>query len=288
MRFFFRVLFLGVFVLSGQASATEKSELPENCLAAREFITTLRFLRHHGEFKISEYEGNKVADQVSRGCTGAAKRFIEVTNLLLRIGVSTPNAIKKGIRFAGASQKEVKTYIKVFQRAFIAEYLDLDLSTASRLAEDLSVGFKGDSRYAREDFEEISEFCLEESGLDLTKPACSYLAWDVAKAGEKYKDGAAENFLDVLEFIQDEKGPSRSVGEALALAKEVISFGPQAVQNFKNGYRFAVSSSGLKQGYIQAMGFARKMASRSLKGVEMKLEPRPKTLRIQRRLGSTR
>lgn len=281
-------MFVGVL---GSLSALA-GELPtkkEDCLAAREYITTLGFLREHKDFQIKEDQARNVADQVSLGCTGAAQRFIKVTNLLVKSNMGTADALRNAMKFVHADDRTTETFLKVFQTAFLADEYDLDLPSSLRYALALSVQYQGEPENALADFTKVSEFCLERKGLDLSKPYCADLGVFVARTGMTYPTGAATAFFELLDFVRSEGGPSRSTAEALNLSKEVLAYGPLAVQNFRHGYQFAVSKDGFSQPYGAAMEFAKRLASRSTKeesGHALNFERSPKNEGMQRALGS--
>ena len=163
------ILVAWIFVEGAFFTAIAKEPQPEaqkSCYASREYITTLRYLRQHDEFKIPEPQAQSIADWVSQNCDGAAKRFIQVNNLLIRSGVSTTQALRKAMEFAAATPKQVEVYIELFRKAYLREGLDLDLATSTKLAEDLSLYFNGDPKNALSDFQLLSEACLESDGFE--------------------------------------------------------------------------------------------------------------------------
>ncbi|MGK0367449.1 MAG: hypothetical protein ACI9QD_000584, partial [Thermoproteota archaeon] len=93
------ICLLSLNSFSAMKSLDEKEKLIE-CKVLREYATTLQFLRGHKAFGIKESEARKVADRVSHGCTGASKRFIQITNILLRAGLGAKESIEHGIKFA--------------------------------------------------------------------------------------------------------------------------------------------------------------------------------------------
>lgn len=271
------------------AMAGELPKKKADCFAAREYITTLGFLREHKDFQIKEDDARKLSDQVSLGCTGAAQRFIKVTNLLVKSNMGTADALRTAVKFVEADDKTTETFLKVFQTAFLADEYDLDLPSSLRYALALSVQYQGEPEYALADFAKVSEFCLERKGLDLSKPYCAELGVFVARTGMAYPQGAAPSFFELLDFVRSEGGPSRSTAEALNLSKEILGYGPLAVQNFRYGYQFAVSKEGFSQPYGAAMEFAKRLASRSTKEESARgfdFERPSKNGGMQRALGS--
>lgn len=259
------VIFL-VTVFSFQKVDAKPKKNFHECLSTREFITTLNFLRKHTEFAIKEKDAVYVADQVSQGCTGAAKRFIQVTNLLTKAKLATKQAIETALKFALASPAETKTFIIIFKEAFLKKYLDLDLMTSVNLAVSLSIDSKGDAKKYKKDFQRLVEFCISTENLDLPKPRCAQMSSRITKLGKDYKKGSSEPFIELYRFlISTDDGPSLPTFDALKVAEEVIGHGPAARKNFRQAYKYATSESGLDFDKSRAIKFARKMASRSIK-----------------------
>lgn len=235
----------------------------ESCTSTREYIATLEFLRAHQELAVAEPDARKIADQVVNGCTGSAKRFIRVTQMLLRSGVGGVDAAKTGIEFSAKSDQEAETFIEVFQKAFLTEYMDLDLASALKMARSLTTEFEGDTLKVRDDFQRILEFCTSSKSLDLPRPQCGAFAVRIAKRGQGFGGSVAPSFLEAYEFLKSEKGPGLATGTALKLAEELIGASPDAAQSFIQGYKYAVSPKGLGLPDREALNFAQQMATRS-------------------------
>lgn len=230
------------------------------CPATREYITSLEYLRANKELALPEADARKVADAISKGCAGAAERFIRVSGLLSRAGFSGREAAETGKRFAVGTAAEVDTFVTVFKRAFAEEFLDLDLEDSLKMALALSKEFAGDQPQVRADFERLLAFCTEEKQLGLPKPTCGAFASRVAAKGEPWNGGIAKPFIRGFEYLTSSKGPSLVTGEALKLSEALLAAGPGAFDNFSQAYSYASAESGLALGRQDAIGFARDLA----------------------------
>lgn len=256
---------LFVAALAQAADSNEAGKSRVDCTPAREYVTTLEYLRDVKELAIKEDDARKVAEKVSTGCSGAAKRFIRVTETLSKAGLGANNMIETATDLATRTDRETDTFLTVFRKAFLPEYLDLDVRDSLRLAQSLTTEFKGDFKAVRKDFETVLEYCLSEKELDLSKPQCGDLAVKVARIGERYDGGASKPFIEALEFARSSKGPGLPVQQAVELALGVSGYGPKAHENFAQAYQYAVSQSGLNLGADKAMAFAKGLATKSSK-----------------------
>lgn len=233
------------------------------CRGAREYVTTLEFLRDKKAFEISEAEARKLAITVAEGCDGAAQRFIRVSLLLSKSGLTARDAIKTGLEFAKKSETETVTFSEVFKEAFLPEKLDLDLRDSIHLATSLTHAFEGDKKRVLGDFKRLLTYCTEAKNLDLPRSDCGIFAARVASLGQYWNGGIAQAFIDTFEFIRSnevEHGPSLITGQALKLAESVVSSGPGATENFITAYKYASARQGMDLPRAQALSFAQNMA----------------------------
>ncbi|MBS1961540.1 MAG: hypothetical protein JST04_04950 [Bdellovibrionales bacterium] len=230
------------------------------CPASREYITALEFLRSSSSLKLPEPEARKYADEIAKGCAGAAERFIRVSAMLSRAGLSGREAAETGKRFAIGTPAEVDTFVTVFKRAFAEEYLDLDLGDSLRMALSLAKEFAGDQPQVRADFEKLLAFCTEEKNLGLPKPQCGAFASRIAAKGETWNGGVAGPFIRGFEYLTSSHGPSLVSGEALKVSETLLAAGPGAFENFTQAYGYAVAEGGLHLGREDAIKFARGLA----------------------------
>lgn len=268
-----------LLVITASASALSAEPAPE-CPRAREFITTLEFLRQDVSLKVPETQARTVATAVSAGCGGAAQRFIRVAKLLNTSGFGGNDSLEEARALARATDAETDTFIIVFRQAFLGEYLDLDLRASLNLAKSLSTSFEGDTEVARSDFNRIIQLCLSaegKGGLNLPRPACAQFAADIARIGmrgawkpastptptneKKKRPGVSEPFIRALNFLrEDPTGPALTSAAALQLAREVVERGPEAEASFVTAYRYASSKKGLDLARAEAIAFARELS----------------------------
>ncbi len=269
-----------LLILSCPTFGFSKKRNKDSCSSSKEYITALQFLREKKDFKIQETEARKIALEVSKGCDEAAKRFIGITLMLSQAGLGTQDAIKIGLKFVNKGEKDIKLFGSVFRRSFLSKYLDMDLSASVNIALSLTAEFEGDKDLVRKDYENFVEFCLDEDKLDLPKPTCANMAARIAKKGQYVKDGedklpkdkkykkpsAFSRFVKAYRFLRDsidDKGPGLDIGSATTIAEELVSTGPDAVENFIYGYKYAISKDGLNLSAQDALGIAKKLASQT-------------------------
>lgn len=259
----FTILISMASIIDSASAAVSKGEetIIETCPTTVEYVTTLEFLRAKGTQWIPEETARQVARKVVTGCGGASKRFIRVTQVLSKAGLTPGDAIDTGIEFSGKTDAEAEAFVSVFQKAFLSEYLDLDLNSALRMARSLSIEFNGDVLKVRDDFEALLEYCINGKQFELPVPTCGTLAARIAKLGEDYSGGTAAPFIKAVEFLKSNKGPGLATGDALKLAEELIRLGYSAVDNFTIGFKYAYAKSGLSYNRNQALVFAKDMAS---------------------------
>lgn len=247
------------------AKEKDGNELVKGCLSSREYITAVNFLRKSKEFKLDEKQIRSIADQVSMGCSEASKRFIMITNLLVKSSLDSKSALEIAIKFASKTEEEVRTFIYIFKRSYLKNFLDLDIRTSVNVAMTLSDKFDGDQKNSQETFNEILRLCRSRNGLDMPNKKCAELAANVAKKGEKFKESVGKKFVHLFEYLIQTSGPNLPSFEAVKIAEELIAYGPMAYKNFYHGYKFALSKKGLNLSRNQSIEFGKKMAKRSLK-----------------------
>lgn len=234
-----------------------------NCTSAKEFSTSLRYLRAQKDFELPEAEMRRIAKEVSEGCTGAALRFMRTAQLLSRSGVGSKSAVKSAMELSQKTDRETETFLAIFRRAFLAEHLDLDVRSSLSMARSLSIEFEGDILAVRDDFEKILDFCVSGKHLELSKGQCGELAARLARKGQDFSGGVALSFVSVFEFLtKHAKGPKLGVAPALQKAEAAATSGPAYAENFIQGYLFAISEEGLQLTEPQAMKHAQEMALR--------------------------
>ncbi len=215
-----------------------------------------------------------MAAQVSIGCNGAAQRFIRVTALLSQSGFAAHDAITEGVQFATRTDSEAATFVSVFQRAYLPDYLDMDLQGSLLMARDLAARFEGDVLEVQKDFERLVKFCMSAKDLDLPKPQCGALAARVAGRGRAVmedagatdkteKTGISGAFISAFNFLRSPRGPELATFQALQVAEELVVSGVDGVENFKKAYRYALSKKGLGVPRQEAIVFARNLGKQT-------------------------
>lgn len=233
------------------------------CQSTKEYITTFRYLEAQKTFALKKDDMMKIADAVSKGCNGAAQRFIETNNLLTKAGVETSDSLKIAMKFSDKSDQTTDTFAIIFKETFLKEYLDLDIKTAINFSMKLSLETSGDAVMVKNDFQKIVKFCLDNKGLDLSGPKCSDLATKVAASGSKYKMEMNPVFFEHYNFLTDKDGADLATYKALEIGVKLIEAGPLSANNFKDAYKFAISKTGLDLGKVAAINYAEQMAMRS-------------------------
>lgn len=254
------------FLLCFLALSSLATVKPTTCLSSREFVTTVNYLRERKDLGLQKKSIVDIADKVSKGCSGASQRFINIVKVLSKVGIDSASAVKSALKFAEKEDQVTEAFINTFKKAYSPDFLDLDALNAMRISLELSANFQGDPKKAKEDFEKLAHFCKNKKSLDLPLPRCSQLALDITKKGEKFDSNIAEPFIKLVNFLlKDGKGPKQSIGDALKTAEELISYGPTSNKNFQEAYIFAIDKKGLAYTELDAIKFAKVMAKRSLK-----------------------
>jgi len=235
------------------------------CTASREYITTYRFLTQEDNFKVDTKTARKVALRVSRGCTGAAKRFVQVAKLLADAQMSGHDALTVASDFVTATDAQTAAFLNVLRWAYEKDSLDLSLGAAVKVAREFSLDFKGDPTLAAKDFERLAKFCVGDRDVDLSRPKCAELVAKAAKASERSETAVADAFIDLQKFLHAPEGAAISAQESFTLAIELIAVSPLASENFIETYQFARSKAGLDLAANDALTIAKQVALASAK-----------------------
>jgi hypothetical protein len=236
------------------------SEIKDRCETTKEFVTTFEYLKSHSEFGLSDKENFDVAQKVAKGCTGAAARFAKAFELLLKVEAGPRNSLQIAIDLANKSQEYSDTFVLVFTRCFLAEYLDLDYKTSFDLAKRLSVDYTGLPQIAAKDFTRLVDFCTDDKEVGLSKPRCGILAGRVVQRTQNFRAQTADEFIKVYRFMVSQNGASSPTGPALEVAENVVAQGPEASDNFISAYKYGIEQSGLSLTAKQSLEFAMKLA----------------------------
>jgi hypothetical protein len=241
----------------------DSAKVVRDCSTTREYAATLMFLREKSDLAGNEPQSREIADQVSLGCTGAARRFINTALLLEEAEVDNSTIRELAVAAAQADDATASAFSSIFQKSYLKSYLDLDLEQSIQLAKSLSLKFKGEPAMAERDFCRLVQFCTGEKGLNLSRQQCAEFSARVAAYGADDRREIYPAFKDVYDYIATELSARPSVGETLKISEEIVKTGPLAVENFKQAFKFASAKKGLALKEGESLEFARKMASRS-------------------------
>lgn len=256
------LLLITLFISTQAFAAVEENS--KTCTSAKDYITTLEYLREHTSIAGNEKQAREIADHVSKGCTGAAKRFIQAIRLLEKSGVAPGDSVQYAKTLALKNESTAKVFFVIFQKGFARDGFDLDQSTALKLASSLSIDFNADPEVATKDFSELTKFCLSKDGLSLSKPQCAELSARITKTSEKHKVSVSKAFFSSFDFMTSSRGPNITTSEALKYAEELVSIHPESLDNFSQAYRYALDKSGLELSRDEAFKFAMDLAKRTL------------------------
>ena len=245
----------------------------KNCESTAEYVKVLAFLRANQDFVVTETAARQIADQVSRGCTGAASRFTKILVLLKKIGVSDRKALEMSFDFAKLPDYVQTNFTEIFTKSFLAEFFDYDFTTALALAFELSKDYKGDPHQVRDDFIELVKFCKDGQKLDLPNQLCALYTIKLARLSQYYEHGIRGPFYKIYGTLRDKEEFSYDVKTSLDLSYNILKGGPKAMDNFFAAFSFATEKEGLDYAQDKAMKFALKMARRSHIGKEPVIIP---------------
>lgn len=261
------------FFFSHDKKELEKEEAG-HCSATKEYVTALEFLRDNKSLAGSEAKARWVADEISKNCTGAAKRFIQIAGLLKKIEISNEELLKMSMNAAKSTNEKTESFKIIFSKAYFKEELDLDVYQALQIANDLSFNFIGESKWAKDQFVSIVNYCTKTSAsffsnqaaaMYLNKIDCAKLASSLIDAAKTEPRHIADDFIAIYEFLLKQKMKDISSTKAIEIAKAVVVNGSIAKQNFLQAFEYASKKNGLDMDTRASLDFAQKMASRSSK-----------------------
>ena len=259
-------LILLVFLASSYSQAALEAKGDVYCTSAKEYITTVRFLRDKKEFGLSEKQIQKTADNVSMGCNDASQRYISIMKLLTKMGVDSRSAQKHSLIFAQKTNEHTEAFIEIFKNAYNPDKMDLDVLTSLKLSLSLSADYQGNISQSVQNFKELVEFCIDNKSLDLSSPQCANLASEITINGSQFKEELiAPHFKKLIQFLQkDKKGPQLPLLKSIKIAKDLVKQGPLASKNFIQAFTFSTSKKGLNFSHKNGLEFATKMTKRSI------------------------
>lgn len=234
------------------------------CESTAAFTKTLKFLRETKDFHFNEEANRRIAEQVSKGCTGSAERFSQVLVLLKTVGLSEKKSLEVALEFVFSSPEVQKNFIEVFSKSFLAEFFDYEFPKAMKLALELSKDYEGDAAILRADFISLIKYCKEKKGLDLPLSQCASYAVMVAKLSQYHEKGIATEFVTLYEELRYRKDLTLNVRKAMEIAPRILQSGPKAKDNFFAAYEFAMKD--LEYDRAHALTFGLQLADRSYLG----------------------
>lgn len=252
-----------VFVTIPALAEPPPSEIRHDCKSTKEYITTREYFEKSDQLSLDASQVEQVAHDVSKSCTGAAARFIRSFEVLMKVELGTRNSLRLALELAKKNDAFTDSFLGVFQRAFLKEYLDLDLATSVNLAQSLSLDYKGDVKRGVKDFIDLTKYCLDVSKVGLSLPQCAKMAGELAKAGENFDKAMAPAYFEIYEFLTTEDGLTMPVGDAFNLAQKIVLQSPYAVDNFISAYRYAAGWDGMDRSAKEALIFAQQMSERT-------------------------
>jgi len=197
------------------------------CSTSKEYITTLNFLRDHKEFGLEEKGIQSIADNVSKGCTDSALRFIKATDMLVKASLPTVTALEEGQRLAVKSNAETENFVSIFKRIYLEKFFDLPASDALALAKKITMELEHDHVRVLSDFNELSDFCLNRKGLDLSLKTCSDMIGKIIPKVELERDHVRvlSDFNELSDFCLNRKGLDLSLKTCSDMIGKIIPKG---------------------------------------------------------------
>jgi hypothetical protein len=274
MSQFLKTFFMSIFVLTvsttiaiskpdnslydGPTKETFKKDEKEfsTCKSTEEYKLALNFLSKETDLSLSESSQVVHALEISKGCNGAAERFIELYLLLTKSGVDLGESFKLAKIFSQLESERALAFKEIFKKAFLENYLNLDFKNAFHLSLALSKDYKGNPENIKNDFVQLTEFCTDEKSMSLSYKACTELIIQVTESTVMYKNGVFADFKRLYEFLRTNKRLGLSVQSSLKIVPQVLKNGPKAVDNFLNGFTYAVSEAPVKLSEQQALKLA--------------------------------
>ena len=255
-------------LLQGCSSSTKKASLKKSlkpvnykyCSSAKEYVTTYNYLDSQKKsYGLSQEEIKLTANEVSKGCEGAAGRFIKSFNLMSKVGLGGRSSLKTAVVLANSTDQQAEAFREIFLMAYLEKNLNLDMRTSYQLAKGLSVDYLGNTEISVKDFKSITSFCMKNKFSGLSFVSCAKIASEVIKSSQSFARSIAQDFIDTFLYIRKGDSLKLNISESMAMAVEVVSTSPGAGENFKLAYEFGISKEGLNYSANQAVQFARKI-----------------------------
>lgn len=258
-------LLVSTALLSLFSQADEPTSKEPYCQSHREFITTLEYMRKQDHYKMGEAFSRDLAHQVSKGCTGAAKRFVKIYELLVKVEAGARSSAQFAVELSQKTDAHVDTFMGIFKNAYEPQKLDLDVLNSVKIAKRLSSDYKGDVKQALKDYERLVTFCLSDSHIGASAPQCAMLASELATAGENHQESISNSFEKLYTWLRTDSSTGISIAKAIEIAKNVVRTHPKAVDNFIAAYKYGLKEKGLSFSADQSLNFAMDITQRAIR-----------------------
>ena len=242
-------------------------QLEYKCSPAKEYITVLSYLKQNKNLNIPETQQKIIAEEISQSCSGGAKRFINVVEVLTKSHLSVSESINLAKDYALSDDDKTEAFLMMFSLLYLSEYLDLDINSALKVAQNFSSNFSGDIKIAKVNFQKIVDFCVASKHLSLTHVVCAELASRITQCGYQFVQEIASSFKEAFYFLTSSKNdaPNLITSDAIGIAEELVCTSPYALDNFKTAFKFAISKSGHNLPRAEAIKFALNLAKKTNK-----------------------
>lgn len=233
------------------------------CKSTDEFKKSYEFLIKESDLSLNDTNSLVHALEISKGCNGAAGRFIELYSLLKKSGVDLGQSFKYAKIFAGLETERAESFREIFKKAFLENNLDLDFLNAFELALALSKDYKGDPAKIKNDFVSLVKFCTGEKDMSLSYKYCGQMIIKLSKSTEMYPQGVFPEFKKLYDFLRDHKRLGLSIQSTLEIIPEVLKNGPRSVDNFLSAINYSLEGKDLQLNENQALKLAMTLSNQS-------------------------
>ncbi len=261
-----------LWISTASASPWSVDETPvkeqdiKTCDSFESFQGSVQFLSKDKDLSLSDTQVVQIALQISKNCTGAAKRFETAYSMMKSSGVDLKKAIKIGVEFSAVSDAQVQNFVDVFKGVYLENYFNFDFPLAYNVANELSKKAKeGSVEVIRKDFVSMLKFCMEKQNLNLPLNFCSTMALKLCDDSYLFpKTGAFPDFVTFFNFTRNEPSFGLSIKDALTLALEVLAYGPKSIPNFTKTFQYSTDKKGLNLNAKASLKLSLEIAKQSL------------------------
>jgi hypothetical protein len=240
------------------------TEVPNKyiCASSKEYLTIIRYFDSHKDLLQTSAQAKEIADEISKGCNGAADRFVRVFETLTKVELSGNTSRNVGVLLSNKPDKMVDNFLTIFRVAYVESELNLTASKALEIARKLSFDFPGHFEIAKSSFLKLLGFCKTEN-LNISLPQCSEFMADVVLESAPVGVDVFATFTESFRYIRNHKDLKISVPKILLHSKTIASYGPRALENFTEFFEFATSEKGLGERNDKALEKALEIARRT-------------------------